>query len=160
MLIQGKRPIVSVFFGVILVAVVGCGNPGGTRPPMGKVTGKVIYDGKPVTTGTITFIPIQGKGGDTGQNAIGDIHSDGSFTLTTFDTDDGAILGQHKAIVIARSAPSSDIDTSKGVIPSMGPGGYKPPKPLVPEIYSDPEKTPLKYTVREGNNDFNVELKD
>jgi hypothetical protein len=92
---------------------------------------------------------------------MGDIGSDGSFTLTTFDTDDGAILGQHKAIVIAHSAPSSEIDPSKGIIPSMGgPNAYKPPKPLVPEKYTDPEKTPLKYTVREGENDFKVELKD
>jgi hypothetical protein len=162
MFTQRKPRIVpALLIGSMLGLIAGCGGAGGSRPPMGKVSGKVLVDGKPLTTGSITFIPITGKGGETGQNAMGDIGPDGSFTLTTFDTDDGAILGQHKAIIIAHSAPPSDIDPSKGVIPSMaGPNGYKPPKPLVPEKYTNPEDTPLKYTVREGKNDFTVEVKD
>ena len=56
---------------------------------------------------------------------------------------------------------SQALDPSKGVIPSFnGPNAYKPPKSLIPDIYSSPEKTPLKYTVRTGENDFTIELKD
>ncbi len=77
------------------IAVAGCGDPGGPRPETAKVHGKVVYNGKPVTKGTVTFVPILGKGGESGESGNGPIESDGSFTLTTFNTGDGAIIGQH-----------------------------------------------------------------
>lgn len=133
------------------------------KPEMGKVHGKVLYKGQPVTRGTISFFPIEGKGGDSGQPAIGEIGSDGSFELTTYDTGDGAVTGQHKAIVVSMSEGVQKV--ASDMIPSQLPEDLKKaeaqaPKPLVPQKYMDPEKTPLKYTVRPGDNVFDIELKD
>src|SRR5690349_13665952 len=88
--------------GLAALATCGCGRAGGARPELGKVRGTVSYNGKPVPSGTVTFFPIEGKGGESGLPAIGELDTDGSFELTTFDTGDGAIIGQHKTIVVAK----------------------------------------------------------
>lgn len=41
--------------------VTGCGG-GSDLPPMVKVRGKVTLDGKPLETGQILFVPLDGKG--------------------------------------------------------------------------------------------------
>ena len=73
----------------LLFTSAGCsGDP--NMPKLGKVHGTVTYKGKPVDSGTVTFNPIPGKGGETGQNATGEIESDGSYEMTTFNTGNGA----------------------------------------------------------------------
>ena len=152
--------ILAVVISTVTFVAWGCGS-GLKTPPMGKVEGKITYKGNPIPKGTVTFFPVEGKGNEAGQPAIGEIQPNGSFELTTYDTGDGAVLGQHKAIVVARSEAVEKIP--EGTIPSQLPQDLKKqqgPKPLVPEKYMDPEKTPLRYTVRAGANDFAIELKD
>ncbi len=79
---------------VVALLLAGCGGDP-SKPKLGKVSGTVTYKGQPVTSGTVRFTPDASKGGETGQVASGQIESDGSYELTTFDTGDGAILGQH-----------------------------------------------------------------
>src|SRR4051812_24314393 len=103
-LITRCRVVRVVAVGLSLVfafATVGCGGDA-NMPKLGKVSGKVTYKGQPVTSGHIVFTPAAGKGGDTGQTATGEIESDGSYTMTTFNTGDGAILGQHIVTVTVR----------------------------------------------------------
>ena len=83
----------------VTFAAVGCGGSDPDRPKLGKVTGTVTYKGKPLTRGSVIFTPISGKVEGGGQIATGQIQSDGSYSLTTFDTDDGAVLGQHAVTV-------------------------------------------------------------
>src|SRR5207248_10914062 len=75
----------------LLFSFPGCSRDP-NMPKLGTVHGKVTYNGKPVDSGTVTFNPILGKGGETGQNATGQIESDGSYEMTTFNTGDDAIL--------------------------------------------------------------------
>jgi len=133
----------------------GCGERI-TRPPLGKVSGKVTYNGKPVTKGSVIFTPVQGKGGDTGQNAVGQLGSDGSYELTTFDTGDGAILGQHTVTV---QADSKDINELNKIRPD-GTVPYILPKPAIPEKYTNATKSPLRFTVSAGSNTYDIQLKD
>src|SRR6516165_7707037 len=79
----------------------GCGGDSG-RPKLGRVAGKVTYNGKPVTKGVVSFIPASGPGAATGQSATGEIGSDGYYQLTTFESGDGAVLGEHRVIVQSR----------------------------------------------------------
>src|SRR5258708_2386637 len=74
--------------------VAGCGGSS-VRPTMGRVHGTVSYEGKPLDKGRITFTPVSSDGISGGTGAMSPIESDGSFDLTTFDTGDGAIVGQH-----------------------------------------------------------------
>src|SRR4051812_27764384 len=76
----------GMVLGLLGLASGGCGSARGKMPELGKVKGKVTYNGSPVRKGTVSFVPIPGKGGETGQSALGEIGPDGSFELTTFDT--------------------------------------------------------------------------
>jgi hypothetical protein len=73
----------------------GCGSSS-AEPPTGAtvpVKGVVTYKGKPLTRGTVVFEP------DSGREAHGGIQPDGSFVLTTFVADDGAMPGTHRVAV-------------------------------------------------------------
>jgi hypothetical protein len=123
-------------------------------PKLGKVHGKVSYQGKPVSSGRVVFTPVAGKGRDTGQGASGEIESDGSFEMTTFNTGDGAILGQHIVTVVVREKKEMPKPDANGHIK------YEVPKALTPTKYATADKSPLRCTVVEGPTEFPIELKD
>jgi len=137
----------------LLLPLAGCSANAG-MPKLGKVSGKVTYKGKPLEYGHIVFTPAAGKGGETGQSATGEIGSDGSYEMTTFNTGDGAILGQHVITVEARN---------KAEMPKVKPDStidYVLPKSTVPSIYASAEKSPLRFTVKEGSQKYDIDLKD
>ncbi len=144
-------PAIALGGGVI---AIGCGGTA-ERPPMGRVHGKVTYDGKLVDKGRVTFSPTSGEGDSGGTSAMGPIESDGSYSLTTFNTGDGALVGQHIVTVVI---PTEDIVAlnkpgADGSIP------YKLPKELIPKKYTDPKQSPLRNTVVAGDNTLNIDLK-
>jgi hypothetical protein len=134
-------------------AFAGCGGDA-DKPKLGKVHGKVTLDGNPVDRGRVVFTPAAGKGGETGQTATGEINSDGTFDLTTFDTGDGAILGQHIATVTIPEKGSENL----GKPDASGRIEYKLPKSVAPNKYEKVDSSPLRYTVKEGSNDFEIKL--
>lgn len=142
----------AVAFGVASI-VVGCGGRA-EKPAMGRVRGTVMYEGKPLDKGRITFTPIAGDGISGGTSAMSPIASDGSFDLTTFDTNDGAIVGQHNVTVTVPTQEINDLNKPK----ADGSISYVLPKELVPKKYTDPATTPLKNTVVAGDNNFTIEL--
>jgi len=84
-----------VFCLAALAAIIGCSDGNPTRY---EVRGQVLFpDGKPVTTGTIEFQSIDH---DPPLNATGSISPEGRFELGTFDVDDGAVPGRHRAVVL------------------------------------------------------------
>ena len=78
-----------------LVAVCGCGDG---RPRRVPVAGQVLVDGQPLTAGFVRVIPNNARA------ATGQIDRDGRFRLSTFDGDDGCVLGTHKVEIIARKS--------------------------------------------------------
>lgn len=89
------------FLLVALIALTGCG---GTPDRIGKtfpVAGKVTVEGKPLTSGTISFWPDASKGNPTEFQPAGEIASDGTFKLTTFGKE-GAPSGWYKVVIFAR----------------------------------------------------------
>jgi hypothetical protein len=136
----------------LAASIAGCSRDP-NLPKLGKVYGKVTYDGKPLDAGRIVFTPATGKGGETGQSATGEINSDGSYEMTTFNTGDGAILGQHIVTVVVQ----------KGELPKPDKNGqikYQVPKNDAPSKYATADKSPLRCTVVETPTEFNIELKD
>ncbi len=82
-----------------MVSLCGCGQ---TPYPVAPVRGKVTIDGKPLSGGRIVFAPIaQSDSIDSGKWAVGTIQSDGSFELSTYGANDGAVVGEHWATIIA-----------------------------------------------------------
>lgn len=122
----------TVFVGS-LVSFSGCRqNP----KNLSKVYGVVRVDGKPLTKGTVMFVP------DAGRSATGTIQSDGTFTMQTFGDSDGALVGKHKVAVIAYEAdkynrPAYEAPNQKS-------------EPLVPQHYMSPGTSGLTFEVEAG----------
>ena len=132
---------------------------------MAQVTGKVTYNGKPLEIGEVVFNPVSGETETTGQPASGTLGSGGYYRLSTFDDGDGAVLGDHiitiKSNEVIRSEKPSKKDTEG--IRTPGPDGklsYVTLKSRVPTRYASPMKSGLRRTVKEGKNDFEIELND
>lgn len=130
-----------------LTALSGCGPKHSATASVG---GRVTYQGKPVVTGQIMFLPEHGR------PAVGSIGPDGSYTLTTFEPGDGALLGRCRVTIDARRvigelAPEGTEDAG---------GIYVPPRveQLVPEKYSRPETSALTVEVKPGENVFDFDL--
>src|SRR4051794_10007672 len=90
---------------LILAAGLAAGGCGPAGPQLGEVHGKVTYKGKPLSFGSVVFVPAAGLGkeGPTGggQPASDDIQADGSYILSTNAFGDGAIVGEGKVVVVA-----------------------------------------------------------
>jgi hypothetical protein len=137
----------------------GCGTDP-DKPKLGRVWGKVTYNGKAVTKGVVSFVPSGGPGAQTGQPATGEIGADGSYSLTTFESGDGAVLGEHKVIVQAREDDPALKGHGMPIPDKDGRLNIKPPTYLVPRKYETAEKSPLRFTVKEGSNTYNIDLTD
>ena len=89
-------------FATLLVAgfalmPLGCrGNQ--SRKPTFAVTGKVTVDGRPAEHATVVLHPVGGSGPEA-VKPRGTVKTDGSFTLTTYDGDDGAPAGDYRVTV-------------------------------------------------------------
>lgn len=124
---------------VFVVASVGCGSGKPNRPPVAVVNGKVLLDGQPLETGSIETSV------DSGRGALGSIQG-GQFELSTYGTNDGAILGTHKVAVIAREKGEAGPEAKAG-------------KLLIPERYTSPLSSGLTIEVKAGDNTPTLELK-
>lgn len=132
---------------LLTFSLSGCGG-NSNRPKTAKVTGKVTYEGKPIETGSLLFVPVGG-----GSSAQGNIAADGTYTLGTFTETDGAILGNFKVMITAWTQPKGGPGLPEDAI--RGDAG---PISLIPEIYGDLEKSGLTATVKDEKNTINFDL--
>jgi hypothetical protein len=85
-------------------------NLGCSRSPyeLTPVTGKITVDGKPLSQAKVMFAPVEiGESINPGKPAFGLLEDDGSFTLTTYERNDGAIVGEHWVSIVKLSAKST-----------------------------------------------------
>lgn len=120
--------------------VLGCGGNHATAP----VSGKVTAEGTAVTGGTITFVPIGDGKTPPGKPASGAIQSDGSFKLTTYEPNDGAVVGKHQ---VSFSPPP--------VESKAGPDGHAAE---VKGPYDGFVAKVQEVEVKSGNNDLTIEV--
>jgi len=114
---------------------------------MGRVSGKVTADGKPLEAGTVTFISTDGQR----PNATGAIKSAGSYTLQTVEPGDGAVVGEYKVAI-------TDVDSA--ALNTALPGApVIPPKSAIPKTYQDAGSSGLSAKVERGSNTHNFDLK-
>ena len=100
--IPGPRVSLTWMF---LLGFASCGGPGPYSGTLYPVKGQVLLaDGKPLTGGSVQFIPKQ-----SGLPASGKIESDGTFSLKT-KTREGAAPGEYKV----RIEPSPELLAKKG----------------------------------------------
>src|SRR3954454_24249535 len=87
--VRGWR--LSLLF-LMLVLSVGCSDGKPKRVP---ISGKVLIDGKPLTIGSIQFVP------EGARSSGGAIDPDGHFVLSCYKPGDGAVIGAHRVRVTA-----------------------------------------------------------
>lgn len=108
-----------------------CGCGGAVQLPTVPVTCEVTLDGEPLSQGAVVLTPLQGR------QARGDIQSDGTAMLGTYDDEDGAQLGRHR-IAVAVTVPDES-QASTGPVPSR--------KWLIPRRYGSPDTSGLSVEV-------------
>jgi hypothetical protein len=84
---------------VLLGALLGCGDG---RPALVPVSGQVLIDGQPLTNGFIRFAAAGNR------PSMGKIGEDGRFTLTCYETGDGAVVGTHQVAIMSQERISDD----------------------------------------------------
>jgi hypothetical protein len=119
------------------MGLVGCGQDSG--PALGKVTGTVTLDGKPLPGASVTFYPA-----NEGRPSQGTTDESGKYTLRFTGSKEGAMLGQHT------------VQVEVGV--PVGEGETQPASnlPQLPAKYN--KNTELTAEVKRGSNtiDFNL----
>ena len=139
--------LLGLLLSPVLLASAGCGNQN-----LSKVEGVVTLDGAPLSGATVSFMPV-----GEGRAASGLTDGTGYFRLSTFRTDDGALAGDYKVVVVVDNTEPMPVITNeekKAARFAMSPMGKKKgaekkskqPR-QIPEIYSDIKKTPLKEVV-------------
>jgi hypothetical protein len=113
---------------IACVVIMACGC-GGAPSNMAEVKGKVLLDGKPLSTGSVVTMPERGPG------ANGIINEQGEFNLTTRERGMGASLGRHQVGVAA-------FEESTNWSPEA------PQKSLIPQKYASPETSGLSIEVK------------
>ena len=83
----------------VMLCLLGCGGSPATFPAGGRVT---YADGAPLDGGAVEFRSLESK---PRVGARGVIQPDGTFRLTTYLPDDGAVPGNHQALVVPQRPP-------------------------------------------------------
>jgi hypothetical protein len=87
------------------MALAGCSD---APYELAQVRGTVFIDGRPFTHGKVMFAPVgRGDSVESGKPAFGVLQSDGSFTLSTYGNNDGAVIGDHWVTIIAIADPAA-----------------------------------------------------
>jgi hypothetical protein len=97
---------------IIICLMCGCSK----RHPyeLAPVEGVVTIDNQPITGAKVMFAPIaQGENRNSGKPAFGVLNADGSFKLTTYHEDDGAVVGDHWVTII-RGEPNGHNGATAG----------------------------------------------
>jgi len=116
---------------------------------VGRVTGKITYKGAPVTGGLVTLSPT-GSDKEPGKPGAGAVNADGSFTITTYKENDGAVVGKHR---VTYQPPPSEAasDPEKPLGPDESP-------PLSP--FAGKNVNPSEVEIKSGSNQVDIELVD
>jgi hypothetical protein len=144
-----KELFVQALPGVLLIAVLVWGAyflatqiviGRGGLPDLGKVTGTVTYNGKPVANAMVRFIPLDTDGtelkGHKATTAIGLTDANGRFTMLYVKDTPGAAVGPNKISIEATD--------SKG-------------HQIFPPEYN--RNSTLTRDVQSGSNDFKLDIK-
>jgi hypothetical protein len=125
----------------LIASIGGCNE----SEPLGRIRGRVTFQGAPVTEGLIVFNNAQ-KG--VFMTAV--LNNDGSYVVTS-GTGPGLPLGEYRVMV------TPPVDEA-----ILGPNFEPPPPkpfPNIPQRYRDVNTSGLALKVAEGENVFDVDMK-
>ncbi len=125
---------------ISLLGFSGCKEP----EKLGRIGGKVTFQGKPVTEGLVLFSCI-----DKGVNMTAQLKKDGSYEII-MAKGAGLPLGEYR-VCVSPPVPFYQI----GEKPPARPKQY----PNIPAKYRNNQTAALTTTVIDGDNRFDIEMK-
>lgn len=148
---------VALALGLALLPLAGCS--GGSKSV--SVSGKVMYKGAPVTGGTLTLHPTDGKGAGTTIT----IDPSGTFSMNEIPTGPKTVTIETESI---KSTPTGNYAPPPGMKPPAGadPGKQHvdasnlPKYVPIPKKYANPTTSQLTWDIGKGKNDKTFELSD
>lgn len=141
------------------IVVAGCGARNERQRTLVRVSGTVTLNGEPVSGALVVYSPVT----DGHPAAQGTTDENGTYRLTTFDTNDGVPPGKYKILVTKKTMTNSM--TAQESREYFSTSGEAPPIPEfhneLPEQYSLHNTTELSTTVEETKSvQVNLALKD
>jgi hypothetical protein len=130
---------------LLLPLAIGCGGQA-----KGTVSGKVTYQGKPLSSGIVSFVS------EAGAPHYADIESDGSYRMVNAPVGPVRIGVQSKPKQSA--SPSPRMPRSREDFVKVE-SDMKAKESILPDKYTDPNKSDLTYTVTKGKQQFDIDLK-
>jgi hypothetical protein len=135
---------------VAAMAASGCSKrPERPRVPTTEARGQVLLDGKPLA-GALVILHPQGVDKVTvdgakepvpDPSARGVSQADGRFTLSTYDTGDGAAEGEYAVTVVHRPAKKTG-------------ESFEPGPNVLPPRYASAKTSGLRATIADGENEL------
>jgi hypothetical protein len=99
---RGIREAACLAGCLALGLLTGCGG----NASVAKVSGKVQYNGQPVTGGTLMFLPVPKEGSsEAGVPGVAAVESTGTYTVSTSGNQDGAVVGRHRVVYTPPGPP-------------------------------------------------------
>jgi hypothetical protein len=123
---------------ILLVSVLGCGAGRRTYPVDGRIEFDDGQPAKELVGGSVEFDLIGGK-----TSARGKIGKDGTFRMTTYEPDDGALPGRHR-VLIKPPVVTQDV---KG-----------PPADVMDRRYQTYQTSGLEVSVEEKSNRITLKI--
>jgi hypothetical protein len=114
---------------------------GPERMAVHPLTGTLVFEGQPAAGAAIVLYP---QDPSISVRPRASVKDDGSFAVTSYEPDDGAPAGDYRVTVEWR----------RPVAGQESGGDDLPPPNVLPSVYAIPQTTPLKVSVKEGENEF------
>ncbi len=114
-----------------------------TRKPVFPVKGQILFEGKPASGATVFFVPTEVESEAISPYGVTD--ANGTFTLTTYLTYDGAPAGDYVVTVRWPGPPKKGGEDESGPDKLQG-------------RYGDPKTSKLKTTVEKKPNELTFQL--
>jgi hypothetical protein len=132
------RRIRLLFLAVGISPFAGCSDCDPTRVPVHPVLGAIQFRGQPINGAFVTLHPKNGANIDV-PHPRASVAADGSFTLTTFDGNDGAPAGDY-------------VLTVQWYRPVKQGGDWVGGPNVLPKKYASPHTSDVRITVTAGEN--------
>lgn len=114
---------------------------GPERMAVHPLTGTLVFEGQPAAGAAIVLYP---QDPSISVRPRASVNDDGTFAVTSYEPEDGAPAGNYKVTVEWRRPVAGQVSG----------GDDLPPPNVLPSAYAVPQTTPLKVSVKEGENEF------
>lgn len=108
----------ALLAGLLTIGFVGCGGGAADLPDLGRVSGTITIDEKPMPEVSVTFSPVDG-----GRSSSAVTDSNGYYELNYNASTKGAVIGTHNVFI----AGYVEHDVNDPNAPMVPPPGNVPP---------------------------------